>query len=384
MDATTEIAAQTPPAAHCRTVLVLQGGGALGSYQAGVFEALEKEKVAPDWVAGISIGAVNAALIAGNPPERRVERLREFWELVTSGFQVEPLIGRGEPRNWFNETSALWTSAFGAPGMFSVKLPFTYLFPSGEPEHLGFYDTTPLRETLERLVDFDLINAKNGVRLSVGAVEIETGNFVYFDNRHITIGPEHIMASGALPPGFPPIKIGEKYYWDGGIVSNTPLDYVLSEDQTNPLLVFQVDLFSARGPLPKSMFDVTEREKDIRFSSRTRFNTDMHLRLHKTKTALRELLDRLPPEFEKDPAAAILEELWPERSLAIVQLINRRKEFHNSSSDYEFSRRTMLDHWASGIESVQKSVKKSDWRAIIASRHEAASLDAERPSKAPQ
>ena len=384
MDAQSGIAADIEAAAPCKTVLVLQGGGALGSYQAGVFEALEKENVAPDWVAGISIGAVNAALIAGNPPGRRVERLREFWELVTSGFQIEPLIGRGEPRNWFNETNALWTTAFGAPGMFSVKLPMSYLFPGSEPDHLGFYDTTPLKETLERLVDFDLLNAQNGVRLSVGAVEIESGNFVYFDNRQHRIGPEHIMASGALPPGFPPIKIGDKYYWDGGIVSNTPLDYVLSENQTDSLLVFQVDLFSARGPLPKNMFDVSEREKDIRFSSRTRFNTDMHLRLHKTRTALRDLLDRLPPEFEKDPAAAILEELWPERSLAIVQLINRRKAFHNSSSDYEFSRRTMLDHWASGGESVQKSLKKNDWRRIIASRHEAASLDAERPIKSPQ
>lgn len=372
------------PAVHCNTVLVLQGGGALGSYQAGVFEALEKERVAPDWVAGISIGAVNAALIAGNPPERRVARLREFWELVTSGVQMEPIMGRGEPRSWFNETSAMWTAAFGAPGMFSVKLPFTYLFPNGSPDQLGFYDTGPLKETLERLVDFDLLNSKGGVRLSVGAVEIESGNFVYFDNRRHRIGPEHIMASGALPPGFPPIKIGEKFYWDGGIVSNTPLDYVLSENQTDPLLVFQVDLFSARGPLPKSMFEVTEREKDIRYSSRTRFTTDMHLRLHKTKTALRDLLERLPPEFAEDPAAKVLEDLWPERSLAIVQLINRRKEFHSSSSDYEFSRRTMLDHWASGTESVQKSVKKSDWRAIIASRHEAASLDAERPVKTPQ
>ena len=378
MDAKTQIA---PPAVNCKTVLVLQGGGALGAYQAGVFEALEKERVAPDWVAGISIGAVNAALIAGNPPEKRVERLREFWELVTSGFQVEPMMGQSAPRHWFNETNAIWTTAFGAPGMFSVKLPFTYLFPNGAPDSLGFYDTTPLKETLERLVDFDLLNHPGGVRLSVGSVEIESGNFVYFDNRQHKIGPEHIMASGALPPGFPPIKIGDKFYWDGGIVSNTPLDYVLSANQSEPLLVFQVDLFSARGPLPKSMLDVTEREKDIRYSSRTRFTTDMHLRLHKTKTALRDLLERLPPEFAKDPAATLLEELWPERSLAIVQLINRRKEFHSSSSDYEFSRRTMLDHWASGGESVQKSLKKSDWRTIIASRHEAASLDAERPSR---
>lgn len=363
-----------------QTVLVLQGGGALGSYQAGVFEALEKEEVAPNWVAGISIGAINAALIAGNPPELRVARLKEFWNQVTSGFQAQPLMQSGDVRTLFNEFSALWTSAFGAPGFFRPRVPPPYLFPSADPKKLSLYDTSAMRETLERLIDFDRLN-NDGIRLSVGAVEVKTGNFVYFDNTQCKIGPQHIMASGALPPGFAAVEIDGKFYWDGGIVSNTPLDYVLSENLTDPLLVFQVDLFSARGPLPKTMFDVTEREKDIRYSSRTRMNTDMHLRLHQTRKALRDLLAKLPPELQKDPSAIALKKLWAERSLAIVQLINRRRAEQSSSSDYEFSRRTMLDHWACGEEAVRKSLKKNDWRKILASRDEAASLDFEQPEK---
>ena len=269
-DATTK-PAQCP--ANARRVLVLQGGGALGSYQAGAYAALCRHEFDPTWVAGISIGAINAAIIAGNPKELRVPRLKEFWQLVSSPVLWRP-IGKGDhSRSAFNEASAAWIAAFGVPGFFTPRVPPAPLWPRGTPQAISYYDTAPLRETLTRLVDFDLINEKH-VRLSVGAVNVRTGNFAYFDNAKEKIGPEHIMASGALPPGFPPVEINGEHYWDGGLVSNTPLDYVLDQEKIEDLLIFQVDLFSARGQVPDSILEAQEREKDIRFSSRTRLITD--------------------------------------------------------------------------------------------------------------
>ncbi len=224
-------------------VLVLQGGGALGAYQAGVYEKLAANGHAPDWVSGISIGAINAALIAGNPPERRVERLRSFWRTVSSRLMAEPTMPGERARSLFNDASASFAVIFGLPGFFEPRIPPAMTFPPGAPEALSYYETAPLRQTLEKLVDFDLINAKK-TRLSVGTVNIRTGNFVYFDNHQQIIGPEHIMASGALPPGFPPIEIDGEHYWDGGLVSNTPLQYVLDETPRPDMLIFQIDLRS--------------------------------------------------------------------------------------------------------------------------------------------
>ena len=258
-----------------KTVLVLQGGGALGAYQGGAYEALAEGGQIPDWVAGISIGAINGAIIAGNPPERRVERLRQFWDLVSSNLIAMPLNSDDTSRRIFNETSAAFVASSGAPGFFAPRFPPALFMPPGSVDAISVYDTTPLHATLFDLIDFNLLNS-GAVRLSVGAVQVRTGNFKYFDSARETITPDHIMASGALPPGFPPIVIDGEAYWDGGLVSNTPLQYVL--DGGGPredMCVFQIDLFSASGPLPESLFDVAQREKEIRYSSRTRFNTDM-------------------------------------------------------------------------------------------------------------
>ena len=279
-----------PYSAPQRRVLVLQGGGALGSYQAGVVEALTAARVEPHWVTGISIGAINAALIAGNPPDRRLERLRAFWEQATSGPFISPLIGWTPIRSFVNQMSAATVATFGVPGFFTPRIAAPPLWPPGSEQAISVYDTAPLRETLLRLVDFDRIN-RGDTRLSVGAVNVQTGNAVVFDSARQTIGPEHIMASGALPPGFPPVWIEGEAYWDGGLVSNTPLQFVLDDEQYEDLLIFQVDLFNAHGPMPGNLLEVDEREKDIRYSSRTRLNTDANLRIHKVKTALRALLD---------------------------------------------------------------------------------------------
>lgn len=337
-------------------MLVLQGGGALGAYQAGAYDALCTHGFDPTWIAGISIGAINAAIIAGNPKERRIARLKEFWELVSSPVPWRPLVKGEQPRSLFNEASAAWIATFGVPGFFKPRVPPAPMWPRGTPEAISYYDTAPLRDTLQRLVDFDLINSKE-VRLSVGAVNVRTGNFAYFDNTTQKIRPEHIMASGALPPGFPPVEIDGEHYWDGGLVSNTPLDYVLEREKSEDLLIFQVDLFSARGPLPDSLLEATEREKDIRYSSRTRLITDANKKLHNTRKALRELIARLPDELKHDPLVATLREAAKENTVTVIHLIYKSKIFESGSKDYDFSRIGMIEHWRAGAEDVRASMR---------------------------
>src|SRR6476646_930002 len=259
--------ARTP--AKAQRVLVLQGGGALGSYQAGAYQALCHHDFEPDWIAGISIGAVNAAIIAGNDSQKRVARLKEFWEMVSAPVPSNPIVRGDRGRTAFNAASAALIATFGVPGFFTPRMPPAPLWPQGSPQSLSYYDTAPLRKTLERLVDFDRINDLK-TRLSVGAVGVTSGNLSYFDNIEFNrlgkkIGPEHIMASGALPPGFPSVEIEGEHYWDGGIASNTPLDHVLEEEFNRDLLIFQVDLFSARGALPTSLLEAAARAKDIRY-----------------------------------------------------------------------------------------------------------------------
>ena len=356
--------ATTP--ADAQRVLVLQGGGALGSYQAGAYQALCHFDFEPTWIAGISIGAVNAALIAGNEPAKRVERLKEFWQTVSSAAPWVPLpIAKGEQqRSFYNETSAALVATFGAPGFFTPRLPPAPLWPKGSPESESYYDTTPLRKTLERLVDFDRINDLK-CRLSVGAVGVTSGNLRYFDNVEFArlgkkIGPEHIMASGALPPGFPSVVIDGEHYWDGGIASNTPLDYVLDAETKTDLLIFQIDLFSARGPLPQSMLEAAEREKDIRFSSRTRMSTDKNRQIHNARKAVRDLIDKLPPDLRSDPSAVYLREAARESTVTVVHLIYRSKNYETSSKDYDFSHVAMVEHWEAGVRDVHHAMKRKE------------------------
>ena len=264
--------------------LILQGGGALGAYQAGVYQALHEADIEPDWITGVSIGGINAAIIAGNRRENRLPRLREFWERITSR-KVWHYTPDGDIfRQMRNAVSAQMTMLQGQPGFFKPHDINAWMSPAGARTATSFYDNSPLRETLLELVDFSIINDRRA-RFSVGAVNILTGNFVYFDNRDEEIIPEHVMASGALPPALPMVKIGTDYFWDGGIVSNTPLQHLLEQEDGLDSLVFQVDLFSARGPLPREMADVLGRHKDIMYSSRTRYNTDMFRKLQKVEAA---------------------------------------------------------------------------------------------------
>lgn len=345
---------------------MLQGGGALGAYQGGVYEAITRRGGKLDWVTGISIGAINAALIVGNPPELRVERLRTFWELVSTGFLPSPWFSQGDgQRSMFNEASAAMIATFGIAGFFKPRNFGPLLSAPGTPGALSFYDTAPLRQTLEALVDFDLINNGN-MRLSVGAVNIATGNQIVFDNKKGSakgrIGPQHIMASAALPPGFPPIEIEGESYWDGGIVSNTPLEFVLDEEVKDDLVIFQIDLFNASGQMPKNLIEASDREKEIRYSSRTRLNSNMNLRIHAIKTALRELMDSLPSGHDENNKLDLnlLREAASENSVTLVQLVYRKKPYEGGSKDYDFSRQTMVEHWAAGIEHVEQCLKQNE------------------------
>nr|WP_245258319.1 patatin-like phospholipase family protein [Rhodopseudomonas palustris] len=347
---------------NARRVLVLQGGGALGSYQAGAYQALCHHDFEPQWLAGISIGAINAAIIAGNPREQRVDKLKQFWEMASSPVPWQPMLHNDHAHSLFNEASAAVIAAFGVPGFFTPRFPPSHLMPTADPEVLSYYDTSPLRSTLERLVDFDRLNT-NGIRLSVGAVNVVTGNFEYFDNTRQTIGPEHIMASAALPPGFPAIEIDGHYYWDGGVASNTPLDYVLESEDREDLLIFQVDLFSAHGRLPQTLLEAAEREKDIRFSSRTRLNTDKNKQIHNIRKTLRHLMGRLPDELRDDPAYAILHQAAKENAVTLVHLIYRKRDHEASSKDYDFSRLNMIEHWKSGEQDVYVSMRHEEWQS---------------------
>ena len=345
-------------------ILVLQGGGALGAYQAGVYECLAAMRQTPEWIAGISIGAINAALIAGNPPERRVERLREFWEMVSSFPFGAPVYGaptnESGGRDIVNETNATIAMLFGVSGFFAPRVPAAPFQPPGTPAAISYYDTEPLRRSLEELVDFDLLNS-GAVRLSVGAVNVRSGNFVYFDSRHRQIDARHIMASGALPPGFPPIEIDGESFWDGGLVSNTPLQHVLDQPSRRPRLVFQVDLFAARGEMPANLAEASEREKDIRYSSRTRLTTTYELRRQATLQAARRLVAKLPPSLRDDPDAQALAALPLEAAVAVAHLIYRSKHYESQSKDYEFSRASMLEHWAAGMTDTQTTLEDPRW-----------------------
>jgi NTE family protein len=343
-------------------VLVLQGGGALGSYQGGVFEALAGEGVVLTAVGGISIGAINSALIAGNAPGERVARLREFWELVSSAFPQPAWTPDAHLHRWLNALAATQALFFGVPGFFAPRMPPTLLRPRGAPSAISYYDTTPLKDTLERLVDFERLNSGE-LRVAVGAVNLRTGTLTVFDSARQRLDVRHIMASGALPPGFAPVEIDGEFYWDGGLASNTPLNYLLEQPGDGHRTVFQVDLFPARGLVPTTMERVTEREKDIRYSSRTRLNTDMDVARRRAAAAAMRLVGKLPPELRDSPDAREVQDILRTNSVSldIVQVVYRAQRYETDTKDYEFSRLTMREHWASGRADVLQTLKDPRW-----------------------
>lgn len=342
--------------------LVLQGGGALGAYQAGVYEGLHEAGIRPNWVAGISIGALNAAIIAGSPEGERVERLRDFWESICAT-PVQWPAGEGladaspfafDMRSLHNAVAATQALLQGQPGFFKPRFPPPFMSPFSGDAATSFYDTAPLGKTLEKLVDFDRLNSGE-VRVSVGAVNVRTGNLTYFDTAERKLGPKHFMASGALPPGFPAIEIDAEHYWDGGVVSNTPLSRVLSSEPRDTL-TFQIDLWSAKGRVPHDLMEVSSRQKDIQYSSRTRAITDQVRQMQKMRQALRKTMEKLPEDAKKDPEIQAIADMARHRSYNIIHLIYQSKIYEGHSRDYEFGPHAMRSHWQSGLEDIRRTL----------------------------
>jgi NTE family protein len=340
--------------------LLLQGGGALGAYQAGVYEALAEAGLHPDWVAGISIGAINSAVIAGNPPNERVGRLRQFWETVSASPLGVPYFKSFELKDELNhqivnQARAMSILLFGAPNFFVPRMPPPMLWPGGSAIKASYYDNSPLRTTLERLVDFDRINAGQ-MRFSVGAVDICSGNFTYFDSTTHHIRVEHIMASGSLPPGFPATEIDGRHYWDGGLISNTPLQWVLDCRPRRDTLAFQVDLWSARGKLPKDLIEVEVRQKEIVYSSRNRAATDQYQKMQKLRIAAANLIGQLPAQLQDSDDVKLLKQEADDKVCNIVHLIYRSQKYEGIAKDFEFSRRTMEEPWKTGYHNAKNTL----------------------------
>ena len=341
--------------------LLLQGGGALGAYQAGVYEALAEADLHPDWIAGISIGAINGALIAGNAPEARVDKLRAFWERVTAkpycDWSESLFLTKGDAvREWLNQMSAYIALVSGASDFFTPRFPAPWLHPPGTMEATSAYDTGCLKATLEQLIDFDRINADR-TRLSVGAVNVRSGNFVYFDNTTHRIVPDHIMASAALPPGFPAVEIDGEHYWDGGLVSNTPLQWVVDGRPHLDTLIFQVDLWSARGELPGTLAEVSTRKKEIRYSSRTRAGTDSFKYVQRLRRAMTDLIEKLPDDLRNCPEAQLLRPVSDHKVYNIAHMIYRARNYEGHSKDYDFSRTSMQEHWRAGSRDAIRTLR---------------------------
>lgn len=366
---------QTSLQQYKNIALVLQGGGALGSYQGGVISGLVQAGIYPNWVAGVSIGALNCAILAGNDPKDWEQKLSDFWNTICSPasllgqffIQSASFFNQEEDalKSLHNSVAGSLLSTFSASesvmmGQRGFFRPRPFPPGSGNPSEISYYDTKPMIETLEKFCDFDRINSNNKrLRVSIEATNIRTGNFIFFDNTQIKLTPLHFLASSALPPGFPAVEIDGEYYWDGGCVSNTPLSYILDHRPRQDTLIFQVDLWSAKGALPKTIFEVLERIKDIRYSSRTRWNTSEVMELEKLRKLIEDIVDRIPDQIKtKDPWFS--EQIAAIKEVAkfnCIQLIYRKKPIESHFKDYQFSKETMLLHWNEGLSDIQKTLQ---------------------------
>jgi NTE family protein len=350
-----------------RVAFVLQGGGALGAYQGGVFQAMAEHGLTPDWVAGTSIGAINGAIIAGNTPEKRMVRLKEFWDTVSETDVLQGMKGVGAEQSAFSYLSVLQSMILGRPGFFSPRGGDPSLsFPVGSAETASFYDTGPLRKTLARLVDFDLIN-DGPIRLSVGAVNITKGTLRYFDSKSDRITPDHILASGALPPGFPAVRIGDDVYWDGGIYSNTPIEVVLDDVPRVNTLCLMLSLFNPAGAPPRSIAEAEERHKDIMYGTRMQEHVRTYRRIHALRRALRSIYALLPEDVKNNPEIRELGDQGCETTMHIVQLIYPQKKMESCFKDADFSKASIAERWRLGLRDASLLLERSPWQDVVPS-----------------
>ena len=352
--------------AGLRIVLVLQGGGALGAYQAGVFQALHEHQLAPDWIVGTSIGAINAAILAGNPHETRLSRLRQFWQGIAHRDSVD-MRQLSDPQRRSNILLQTWDTLLrGVPGFFSPRL-FSPFAAGAEvaPEEASFYDTTELRDTLNQLVDFDYLNTPGGIRLTVNALKVTCGTLRGFDNRELSIHADHIRASGALPPGFPAVRIDGDLYWDGGLYSNTPLQTVLDDSEQVDTLCFMVDLWSADGEEPRTLDQLQTRQKDVTFASRSQRHLADYVATHKMRQKLRELYQALPEKQRTGQTARELEALGCGSTLHVVRLPYAGRDWNMAAKDINFSQGSMEWRWDQGYQDAQRAIKAAGWLGFV-------------------
>lgn len=347
-----------------RVALVLQGGGALGAYQAGVFQALAEHDLVPDWVVGTSIGAINAAIIAGNPVAGCVERMHEFWRRVGHGDLFDMRQTPDELRQFNTWFATVDAALRGVPGFFAPRLfnPFLAGLPVA-PEQASVYDTGALAATLGGLVDFAHLRAADAIRLTVNAMCVTTGEFASFDSARQTVGIEHVMASSALPPGFPPVRIDGRLYWDGGLYSNTPLEVVLDDEPRVNTLCFMVDLWRAEGPEPRTLDEVNTRQKDIAYASRSQRHIDEYRRLHALRNALHALHDRMPQKLHDAPKVLELAHSACHTTMHIVHLRYAGQDWQMSGKDINFSRGSIEWRWQQGYADASRAAEQAAWLA---------------------
>jgi len=350
------------PSAPRQTVLVLQGGGALGAYQVGVYQALHERGIEPDWVIGTSIGAINAALIAGNQPENRLQRLHAFWDKVeqgspTDGLRMWPGLGnlfanlntvsRGIP-NFFTPNPASWAGTQAQVGV----------------EAASYYSTAPLHDTLQSLVEFDLL-AQCRTRLTVGAVNVRSGRMHYFDSRDTRLGPEHVMASGALPPAFPAIRVDGEPYWDGGIYSNTPIEAVLDDKPRRDSLIFAVSMWQPTGPEPESIWQVMGRQKDIQYASRAESHIARQKQIHHLRHIIRQMAGKVPAGARETAEFRELASWGCGTTMHVVRLQAPRLDGEDHTKDIDFTPAGVRARWQAGYADTLRVLERKPWAAEV-------------------
>ena len=348
-----------PPGLPGQVVLVLQGGGALGAYQVGVYQALHDAGIEPDWVIGTSIGAINAALIAGNPIEQRIHRLSAFWRHVK---HPDTIAG---PLDWLgmgNWVSNMTTVMRGIPAFFEPN-PAALRGARADVgvESAAYYSTAPLRRTLSELVDFESLQG-GSTRLTVGAVNACSGAMRYFDSRNERLSVDHVMASGALPPAFPAVRIDGEPYWDGGIYSNTPIEAVLDDRPRRDSLIFAVNVWHQTAPEPESIWQVMGRTKDIQFASRADSHIARQKQIHRLRHVIRQLTEQLPASKQADPHVKDLSSWGCGTTMHVAHLLAPRLEGEDHTKDIDFTPAGVNARREAGFADTMKMIERSPWR----------------------
>jgi NTE family protein len=370
-----------PPKLPGQVVLVFQGGGALGAYQGGVYQALHETGIEPDWVVGTSIGAINAAIIAGNEVGRRLDRLREFWDRI----ERKPTWAEALFAGMAGNAAAYWTTIFnGVSGYYAPNSALAWgglNHPVGV-ERAAIYTIEDLRKTVTEVVDFEYLNAKR-TRLTVGAVNVRTGKMHYFDSRELPITLDHVLASGALPPGFPAIRIDGDPYWDGGLYSNTPIEVVFDDNPRRDSVVFSVQIFPIAGPEPESVWEVMSRQLDIQYASRADAHIPRQEHIHQLRHMVRELVRMLPEDKRNSPEVREMAGYGCGTLMHIVRINAKSQENEDYLREIDFTAAGIRRRWQAGYEDTMRTLQRQPWEVPIDPKVGVAVHDSDAPDSLP-